>query len=138
MKKVGNFQTEDKDRLSEQLDRFQDAVDTETQDIRVSFMPLPKQLGFTGGTANAQTLVTGQIALCDSNLGNITVSLAPPVGLVPGWSAVIKRFAANNVTVTPSGISAPSIARRINATTSKVYTAVGVFWIYFDGLDWWA
>lgn len=139
MKKVGNFQTEDKNRLSEQLDRFQDAVDQETTDIRSSFIPQLTAANFLSSTPVSATLLPGQIALCDSNLGNVTVTLATSVlkSPMPGWLAIVKRFAANNVTVKPSGLTPLGAARRINATTSKVYAAVGVFWIYFDGSDWW-
>lgn len=138
MKKVGNFQTDIPERLSEQLDRFQDAVDQETQDIRASFIPQLQQLSFGAATPITTTLLPGQLALCDSSLGNLTVTLAPGSGRspAPGWLAIVKRFAANNVTVKPSGQNG-IIARRINATTSKVYAAAGMYWLYFDGADWW-
>lgn len=136
MKKVGNFQTQSPDRLSEQLDRFQDAVDQETQDIRASFIPQLAPRSFNSASPVTATLLTGQIALCDSNLGNVTVTLSAPTDAMPGWLALIKRFAANNVTVKPSGMNGV-IVRRVNATTSKVYAAAGMYWLYFDGSDWW-
>jgi hypothetical protein len=137
MKKIGNFQTEDPIRLSEQLDRFQEAVDQETSDIRASFLPMLAQRAFGPGTPIAATLASGQIGLCDSSLGNLNVTLAID-GLhpEPGWLAIVKRFAANNVTLKPSGMVS-GIARRINATTTKVYAAAGLYWVYFDGRDWW-
>lgn len=136
MKKIGNFQTEDKDRLSEQLDRFQEAVDQETSDIRAQFMPMLAPRLFSPSTPIGTTLTPGQLALCDSASGNVSVVLS--LGK-PGWCAVVKRSAANTVNVFPSGSSGFG-ARRINATTSVAYGAgvVGVNWIYFDGLDWWA
>ncbi len=51
MKKIGNFQTEDPKRLSEQLDRFQDAVDQETSNIRAGFIPQLEQLLFSSSSA---------------------------------------------------------------------------------------
>jgi hypothetical protein len=140
MKKVGNFQTEDPKRLSEQLDRFQDAVDQETANIRAGFIPQLEQLSFSSSSAVTATLLPGQIGLCDSSLGNVTVVLSTAAGKSPppGWLAVIKRFAANNVTVRPSGLAALNAARRVNATTSVVFAAAGVHWLYFDGSDWWS
>lgn len=136
MKKIGNFQTEDAGRLSEQLDRFQDAVDVETSAIRAGFIPQLAQVPFSSSSAVSATLLPGQLAICDSSIGNVTVTLAPSQNKAPGWLAIVKRFAANNVTVKPSGNAGP-IARRVNATTSKVYAAAGLFWLYFDGADWW-
>jgi hypothetical protein len=138
MKKVGNFQTDVPLRLSEQLDRFQDAVDDETSSIRATYIPQLTPINFTSASATTATLLPGQIGLCDSNLGNLTVTLSAPASLKAGWLAIVKRFAANNVTLVPSGLTKINTARRINATTSKVYAAVGAFWVYFDGTDWWA
>ena len=76
--------------------------------------------------------------LCDSAVGNLTVVLSAPPNQQAGWLAIVKRQAANNVTLTPSGLTPNRIARRINATTSLVRAAVGILWIYFDGSDWWA
>ena len=140
MKKIGNFQTENKDRLSEQLDRFQEAVDQETTNIRATFMPRLEQRTFSTVTPVTDTLLIGQIGMCDSTVGNVTVTLStsslrsPP----PGWLAIVKKVAANNVTLKPSGVTDLGIARRINATTSVVRAAVGALWVYFDGVDWWA
>jgi len=138
LKKVGNFQTQSPDRLSEQLDRFQDAVDQETQDIRVACIPQLEQRPFLSTTPISATLLVGQMAMCDSSVGNVVVTLSVSAGRSPppGWLAIVKRFAANTVTVRPSGMAGP-VARRVNATTSKVYAAVGLFWLYFDGADWW-
>ncbi len=136
VKKVGNFQTEDPKRLSEQLDRFQDAVDAETGDIRSAFIPNFKQISFLNTSPVSMTLLPGQLGFCDSSLGNVTVTLSAPTDRAPGILAIVKRFAANNVTALPSG-STGLIARRVNATTSKVYAAVGLFFLYFDGADWW-
>ncbi len=134
MKEVGDFQTQDPVRLSEQLDRFQDAVVAETEDIRASFIPALEPRSFTPQTAIGATLLAGQIAVCDSATGNVSVVLS---AMGPGWSAVVKRAAANNVTVFPSGFSGFA-SRRINAAASLVIAAVGVTWVYFDGTDWWA
>lgn len=134
MKKIGNFQTEDDKRLSEQLDRFQEAVDNETQSIRLSYIPQLKPIRVLSSTLGA-TLLNGQMALCDTNAGNVNIALIP--GIDPGWLAVAKRFAANNIVLKPTG-SAYGQARRINATTSLTRAAVGLLWIYFDGTDWWA
>lgn len=136
MKKIGNFQTEDQKRLSEQLDRFQDAVDAETSDIRAGFIPQLTRVPFFSNSPVTASLMPGQLAFCDSRLGNVTVTLAPSLDKSPGCLAIVKRTAANNVTVKPSG-SNGTVARSVNATTSKVYAAVGMFWLYFDGDDWW-
>ncbi len=133
MKTVGDFQTQDPVRLSEQLDRFQGNVATEAQDIRAGFMPLLTQQTFSPQTPIGATLLTGQIALCDSTTGNVTVVLS---AMRPGWSAVVKRIAANTVNVFPSG-SNGLVARRINATTTLAIAVVGLTWVYFDGSDWW-
>lgn len=137
MKKQGNFNVEDPKRCSEQLDRFQDAVDQETSDIRASFLPSFEQISFLNTSPVSMTLLPGQLAFCDSSLGNVTVTLSPSKDRSPGLHAIVKRFAANNVTVRPSG-SNGLVARRVNATTSRVYAAIGLFFIYFDGSDWWA
>lgn len=139
MKKVGNFQTEDPKRLSEQLDRFQEAVDNETGAIRLGFIPQLEPKLFTGSTPISTTLLTGQIALCDSNLGNVVVVLSLPTVKAPppGWLAIAKRAAANNVTVRPSGVTDLGLPRRVNAAASLVIAAVGLSWLYFDGADWW-
>lgn len=139
MKKIGNFQTEDKDRLSEQLDRFQEAVDQETQNIRAGFMPRLEQVAFSSVTPISTTLLVGQIGMCDSSIGNVSVvlSVSSLKSPSPGWLAIVKKFAANNVTLKPSGMSGLNVARRINATTSVVRAAVGALWVYFDGIDWW-
>jgi hypothetical protein len=138
LKQIHQFITENAGRLSSQLSAFESNVATETADIRATFLPNLTPLNFTSSSATAATLLPGQIGLCDSNLGNLTVTLSAPASLKPGWLAIVKRFAANNVTLVPSGLTKISTARRINATTSKVYAAVGVFWVYFDGADWWA
>lgn len=140
MKKVGNFQTEDKNRLSEQLDRFQDYVDSEAQDIRSSFVPTLKQARVNA--ARGGVFGGGQIVICDTSLNNVDIVLAA-ASTEPGWLAVVKCATANTLTVFPSGVTALGAARRINATTAKAYvgagaTAMSLHWIYFDGSDWWA
>jgi len=134
LKTVGNFQTEDPNRLSEQLDRFQDNVENETADIRASFITDLTQKRFTATPTVASTLLPGQIALCESALGNVTVVLAP--GSKPGWLAIVKKVAANNVVARASGTK-PTGNRTVNAAATKNYAAVGLFWLYFDGTDWW-
>jgi len=140
MKKVGNFQTEDPKRLSEQLDRFQDATDQETSEIRAGFFPNLTQVAFSSVSPVSMTLLPTQLAMCDSSTGNVTVTLAVPTlkSPKPGWLAIIKRSALNNVTLKPSGLTALGAARRISGTTSFVRAAIGGFWVYFDGSDWWA
>lgn len=134
MKTVGDFQTQDPGRLSEQLDNFQKNVIAETSDIRSGYMPNLGQQRFSPQTGIGATLLSGQVALCDSTTGNVSVVLS---AMRPGWSAIIKRVAANTVNVFPSGTTG-LVARRINATTSLAIAAVGVTWIYYDGSDWWA
>src|SRR3954469_3838235 len=138
LKLVKQFVTENAVRLSAQLSTFETNVATETADIRAKFLPSLTPINFTSTSATTATLLPGQIGLCDSNLGNLTVTLSAPASLKPGWLAIVKRFATNNVTLVPSGLTKINTARRINATTSKVYAAVGAFWVYFDGTDWWA
>lgn len=133
MKKVGNFQTEDPKRLSEQLDRFQDAVVQEASNIRAGFIPQLEQRRFTATTAVGATLLVGQIALCDSTTGDVTVVLS---ATRPGWSAIVKRQAANAVNVFASGMTG-LVSRKINTVSSVAISAVGPYWVYFDGSDWW-
>jgi hypothetical protein len=141
VKKIGNFQTEDKNRLSEQLDRFQEAVDQETQDIRARYMPRLEQRVFSTVTAITETLQIGQIGMCDSALGGVTVTLGTSSlrSPSPGWLAIVKKVAANTVTLKPSGSNDLGVARRINATTSLAIGpgTLGIRWVYFDGADWW-
>ena len=137
LQEIHNFNTDDANRLQSQLANFEGNVKTETDAIRESFIPSLEQRMTTGSPITA-TLLVGQVMLCDSNVGNLTVVLSAPPGQVPGWLAIVKRQAANNVTLTPSGLTQNRVARQINAATSLVRAAVGVLWIYFDGSDWWA
>lgn len=143
MKQIGNFQTDNAERLSEQLDRFQANVVTETADIRKSFMPELQPVPFVGSTASPaiRSFTVGQIALCDTSLAAVNIALSPPADGAPGFAALVKRQAtATAITLFPSGQSAPGIARTINGATSKAYTAAaaGLFWLFFDGVNWWA
>ena len=138
LQEIHNFNTDDPNRLQSQLANFEGNVKTETDSIRKSFIPSLEQMQTVGASVTA-TLLVGQIALCDSGLiGNMTVVLSVPPNQVPGWLAIVKRQAANNVTLVPSGLNKLNAARRINAASSLVRAAVGVLWIYFDGSDWWA
>lgn len=137
LQEIHNFNTENPDRLQSQLASFEGNVKTETDSIRKGFIPSLEQQMSTGAAVTA-TLLVGQIELCDSAVGNLTVVLSAPPNQVPGWLAIVKRQAANNVTLTPSGLTRNRVARRINAATSLVRAAVGILWIYFDGSDWWA
>jgi hypothetical protein len=137
LKQIHNFNTDDTNRLQSQLSDFENNVATETKSIRESFIPSLEQR-LTTGAAVTSTLLVGQMALCDTGAASVTVVLSAPPNQTPGWLAITKRAAANNVTLVPSGLNRNRVTRRINATTSLVRAAVGVLWIYFDGSDWWA
>jgi hypothetical protein len=137
LQEIHNFNTDDPNRLQSQLANFEGNVKSETDSIRSGFIPSLEQLLTTGAAVTA-TLLVGQMALCDTGAGNVTVVLSAPPRQQPGWLAITKRTAANNVTLVPSGLNANRVTRRVNATTSLVRAAVGVLWIYFDGSDWWA
>jgi len=137
LKQIHQFITESPSRLSSQLSAFEGNIKAETDGIRATYQPALVPRKFTSVADTIASVLPGQLALCDSNLGNVTVTLSAP-DKTPGWLAIVKRFAANNVNVFPSGLSAAGVARRINATTSKTYAAVGMYWIYYDGSDWWA
>jgi len=136
MRQVGNFDTRSPDRLSEQLDRLQANVDAETQSIRLSYMREPAPKVFNGSDPFA-AFGADQIAVVDTTTGNVSLGLTKPTG--PGFAALCKRVAANTVTLTPAGANGPAPVL-INGAPSKTYAAgvVGLFWLFFDGLNWWA
>jgi hypothetical protein len=131
VKTIGNFQTEDPLRLSEQLDRFQANIVAETNAIRIASMPnlRPAALSFT----QLEAFSVGQIAIVDTSLGNVTITLGKPD--VPGFAAVAKQVAANSVIITPAGRTALGQIL-INQALSKAYAAAGLYWLFFDGLNW--
>lgn len=138
LKLIGQFDTESQQRLTAQLSEFQNNVVKETTDIRAAFMPELEVLKFVGILGAALTLLPGQAAICDSAVAAVTVPLAAPIGGVPGFSAIIKRQAANNVTAVATGVTSLNTARTVNGAATKVYAAVGLYWVYFDGSNWWA
>jgi len=144
MRTVGNFNTEDPARLTQQLDQFQKNADAETTDIRKTFSPglQPLKLVATGATATRilPTLSTGLIALCETALGSLQLILSPPVDGAPGFAAFVKKQTVNSITLMPAGQSAPGIQRTINSAATKAYGAgvIGLFYLYFDGSNWWA
>ena len=143
MRQIGNFQTEDPTRLSEQLDRFQSNVAAETTNIRKSFTPALQPVQFLGRTTNQPilSLTTGQIALCDVSVAALIIPLMAPSDGAPGFAALVKKNAvATAITLIPAGQSIPGVARTINGAANKAYTtaAAGLFWLFFDGANWWA
>lgn len=142
MKQIGNFQTDDPVRLSEQLDRLQANVVAETTNIRKTFMPELQPVSFVGTTGNPaiRSFTVGQIAICDTSFSSFSVSLVPPSDGAPGFAALVKKLAsAVSITLLPSGVSAPGIARTINNAASKAYAgAAGLYWLFYDGTNWWA
>lgn len=141
LKQIHQFITENLKHLSTQLSTFENNVSDETKAIREGYLPQFEQVSFTNVSPVSMTLLVGQAAQCDTSIGNVTVTLAASAVKSPpaGWHAIIKRSASNAITLKPSGQNLTG-ARRINATTSRVYAAatVGVFLVYFDGSDWWA
>lgn len=132
MKTVGTFDTRNPDRLAENLDRLQANVVTETQAIRLAYMLEPEFKRFNGGDPFA-TFTTDQIAVVSTITGDVKIGLGKPSG--PGFAALAKQYAANNVFVTPAGSNngAPVL---INGAAFKAYAAVGLYWLFFDGLNW--
>ncbi len=104
--------------------------------------PRGARVGATGAAATTipPTLSTGLIALCETALGNLQLILSVPTDKSPGFAAFVKKRAANTVTLMPAGQSSPGIQRTINGAASKAYGAgtIGLFYLYFDGSDWWA
>jgi hypothetical protein len=131
VKTIGSFETGDPLRLTEQLDRFQANVVAETKAIRIGFMPLlrPAALSFT----QLESFTVGQIAIVDTSIGNVTLSLAKPDA--PGFAAVAKQVLLNSVILIPAGSNAIGPIR-INGAASKTYPTNGLFWLFFDGLNW--
>jgi hypothetical protein len=131
VKTIGSFETADPLRLMEQLDRFQANVVAETKAIRIGFMPQlrPAALSFT----QLESFSVGQIAIADTSIGNVTLSLAKPEG--PGFAALAKQVLLNSVILIPAGFNAlgPIL---INGAASKTYPTNGLFWLFFDGLNW--
>jgi len=131
VKTVGSFETENPLRLMAQLDELQKNIVGETKAIRSSFMPQlrPAPLSFT----QLEAFSVGQIAIVDTTLGVVTITLSKPDG--PGFAAIAKQVAANTVIITPAGNNA--IGRiLINQAASKSYAAIGLYWLFFDGLNW--
>lgn len=140
LKLLKQFVTDNARRLEQQLSQFEQNVANETQALDAGKMAQPKQLVFTPGSPLTQTLTVGQIALCDTTTGGVTVVLAAPGDGKPGHAWVVRRSAPGVVTIKPSGLSG-GIPRTINNATSRVLgagSAGGPFILYFDGSNWWS
>lgn len=132
MKQVGTFDTRNPDRLAENLDRLQANVVSELQLIRLTTMLEPEPKAFNGGDPFA-SFSTDQIAVVNTITGDVRIGLSKPSN--PGFAAIAKQFAANSVIVTPAGNNAGAPVL-INGAASKVYATVGLYWLFFDGLNW--
>ncbi len=75
-KQIHQFITENAQRLSSQLSTFEQNVATETADIRDSYQPALRPVKFNSSSSTIATLLPGQLALCDSSLGNSPSSSA--------------------------------------------------------------
>lgn len=132
MKLIGQFDTRNPDRLSENLDRLQANVQAELQALRIDSMPNLEPRPINGSNVFAAFGV-GEIALVDTSLGNVQITLSKPDA--PGFAALAKRQAANSVTLVPAGTN--GIDRvRINGAAGKSYAAIGLYWLFFDGQNW--
>jgi len=132
LRKVRQFNTENPDRLSAQLSDFEDNVKVETDDIRGSFLPAFIVSDITNVTTTTRTYTVGQALRCNAKAGAINLNLAKPASEQDGLIALIVTNATSNVTVRPvSGLL-------INNAATKVYSAVGLFFIYYDGANFWA
>ena len=131
MKTIGSFETNDPLRLTEQLDRLQANIVAETKAIRLGYMPQlrPAALSFT----QLEAFSVGQIAIVDTTLGNVTITLGKPDA--PGFAALAKQVLINSVILIPAGSNAIGPIR-INGAASKTYPTNGLFWLFFDGLKW--
>lgn len=132
MRQIGNFETESPVRLSEQLDRFQANVVSETEQIRLTYLIEPEPVAMNA-LKTGQVFGVGLLALVDTSLGNVTLALDKP--RTPGFAAIGKQYATNSVIVIPAGAngSAPVL---INQAASKSYAAIGLYWLFFDGQNW--
>jgi hypothetical protein len=136
---IKQFITDNARTLGQQLSKFEQNVASALSALADGMIAQPTQVRFTPQTSPAQALTTNQIGLCDTTTGNVSFVLATPSDGKPGFAWILKRGAANAVTVKPSGI-ANSASRLINGATSKAYAAgaVGLFSVYYDGANWWA
>jgi len=137
---IKQFITDNASRLGQQLSRFEQNVATETQALSDGKIDQPAQVRVNPNTSVDKSIITtGQIALCDVTTGNVLLVLSAPSDGKPGFAWLLKRAAANTLTIKPSGM-ANNVARLVNNATSKFYGAgtVGLFLLYYDGANWWA
>ena len=138
MKKIGQFIVENPQRLGAQLSDLENNIAKETQDIRASFAPELEQVSFSVASPVTQQLGVGQVGLCDTSAGNVSLFLAPDPRHMPGFLAVIKTSGANAVTIFPSGNNRVGSRAQINAAANLFASgAARLMLFYFDGYEWW-
>lgn len=132
---IKQFITENAQRLSSQLSTFEGNVAKETADIRASFQPALSQIVFSASSSSSAFGV-GTVALCEPSASALTLGLTAAPAQPAGFACLVKRGAASNVTLVPSGTNSSGAARKINNANSKAYAAAGMYWLYFDGENW--
>ena len=138
MKTIGQFIAENPQRLNSQLSQLESNIVKETQDIRASFATELEQKSFSLLTPVTARLYVGQVGLCDTSVGNLSVTLASDPKHTPGFLAVLKTSAANTLTLFPTGANRVGASAQIDGAASFARGAIGLLLIYFDGFEWWA
>jgi len=133
LKQIIQFITEDKQRLSSQLSALEGNVVKETADIRSSYAPNLSQVQIAATTL--APVLTWQVGMVDMTTGNVSVTLAPDSAGQPGWVMLVKKQAANTLTIFPSG-SNFSGARMVNGAASYALAGIGCVLFWFDGMNW--
>lgn len=124
MKQVGQFQTDDPDRLTQQLDALQANVAQETSDIRLGYMPLfvPKFIAQGGDVFSL-----GQ-AVIFAGSAAASINVSPAANKAPGLMLVINQT-SNSLTITPTS------GALMDGSTARTVTG-GMFFLFFDGTNW--
>ncbi|WP_293397050.1 hypothetical protein [Nevskia sp.] len=132
LKQIRQFVTENLPLLSKQLSTLENNVAAETASIRADTMPGMRVLSFSAA-APLRSFTVGQLALCDTTTGNLVLTLDRPG--VPGFATFAKQVAANTLTIAPAGTSS-GVSVKINQAASIAIANVGLYWLYFDGVNW--
>lgn len=132
---IKQFITENAQRLSSQLSTLEGNVAKETADIRASFQPALTQVVFSASSSSSAFGV-GVAALCEPSTSALTLALTAAQGQPAGFACLVKRGAGSAITLVPSGTNSSGLSRKINTANSKAYATAGLYWLYFDGENW--
>lgn len=128
MRTVGNFNTDDPDRLARQLSDLEDNAQHESDSIRKTFAKLPVKTPVVNSGGGFYTV--GQAIDCNTGGGAFTINLTVPADKLPGIAFILNRT-ATLVTVVPVPPA------KIDTGVSNTF-AGGLFMLFFDGVDWWS